>query len=296
MPCLEEQTHLCIKNILLATDFSESSEATLPYALGLAQRYGSTIFVAHVISSEAEKAIPPQAMRTGFDEVRYFAGRAMVAFLGSASLGGIPHEALLERGSIPEAICEIVRNRQVDLVVIGTHDQKLRKFNIGSTAEEILRMVPCPVLIIGPEVTHTELAKGALERIVYVTDFSTSSLDALPYAVALAQDNEAQLTLVHVAEETTMGPFYYGNSRSVAFRKRLESLVPASSGFLCESEFVVGYGDRAEGLVRVAANLNASLIVMIVRGTPAGASARVLWPVDGQVICRAHGPVLMVRG
>jgi nucleotide-binding universal stress UspA family protein len=292
----EQQTRLCIKNILLATDFSESSEATLPYALGLARRYGSTIFVAHVISSEAEKAISPQAMRAGFDEVRYFAERAMAAFLGFASLGGIPHEALLERGSIPEAICEIVRNRQVDLVVIGRHGQKLRKFNIGSTAEEILRMVPCPVLIIGPEVTHTELAKGALARIVYVTDFSISSLDALPYVVALAQDNEAQLMLVHVAEETTMGPFQYGNSRSVAFRKRLESLVPARTGFLCESEFVVGYGDRAEGLVRVAANVNASLIVMGARGTPEEASARLPLLIGDQVVCRAHCPVLTVRG
>jgi nucleotide-binding universal stress UspA family protein len=239
---MEEQTHLSIKNILLAT---EPSEGILSYVAGLAQRYGSSISLADAISSET--------------------------------------------------ICEIVRNRQVDLVVIGVHGEKLR-FNLGSTAEEILRMVPCPVLIIGPKVTQTELAKGGLERIVYVTDFSTSSLEALPYTVALAQDNGAQLTFVHVAEETTMGPFYYGDSRSVAFRKRLESIVPARSGFLCESEFVVGNGDQAEGLVRVAANLNASLIVMSVRGTPAGASARVLRPPDGQVICRAHCPVLMVRG
>ena len=196
MPCIEEQTHLSIKNILLAIAPSDSSEATLPDAIGLARRYGSTMFVADVIS--------------------------------------------------PEAICEIVRNRQVDLLVIGTHGQTLAN-NTGSTTEEILRMVPCPVLIIGPRVTHTELAKGGLERIVYVTEFSTSSLDTLLYAAALAQDNGAQLALVHVAEETTMGPFYYGNSKSIVFRKRLESLVPARSGFL--SEFVIGEGDRVEGLL-----------------------------------------------
>jgi nucleotide-binding universal stress UspA family protein len=245
MPWVEEQTDLSIKNILLATDSSEPSEAILPYAVGLARRYGSSIWLADAIS--------------------------------------------------PEAICEIVRNRQVDLVVVGAHGQKLR-FNLGSTAEEIFRMLPCPVLIIGPKVTQTELAKRGLERIVYVTDFSTSSLDALPYALALAQDNEAQLTLVHVAEETTMGPFYYGDSRSVAFRKRLESLLPARSGFLCRSEFVIGDGDRVEGLLRITANLNASLIVMSARGIPAEASVRVLGLIAGQVVCRAHCPVLMVRG
>ena len=194
-----------------------------------------------------------------------------------------------------EVICAIVSNREVDLVVVAT-SRSWRKLGTPSTAEDILTMMPCPVLIIGPEVTYTQLAKKALERIVYVTDFSISSLEALPYAVALAQDHETQLALVHVAEETMMGPFHYGDSRTVAFQKRLDSLLGSAPGFFAKSEFVVGYGDRAEGLVRVAATLNASLIVTSVRGTPAGAAARVLRPIDGRVVRRAPCPVLMVPG
>jgi len=295
MPCLEQQTHLSIKNILLATDFSKSSEATLPYALGLARRYASTILVAHVISPEAEKAIPPEAVPTGFDEARYFAERAMAGFLGLASFSGVPHEVLLDKGPIAEAICQMVRNRRVDLVVIGTKGHKLRKFTAGSTAEEIFRTVPCSVLIIGPKVTQTELAKGELKRIVYVTDVTAGSLRALPYALALAQDHDARLMLVHVTEETTMSPFYYGNSGSVGFRKQLESLVPAGSGLLCEPEFVLGCGDRAAGVVRIAANAKAGLIVMGARGTPAEAFAGLPSLIGGQVVCRAHCPVLTVR-
>ena len=245
MPCVEEQTRLSIKNILLATGYSEPSEAILSYSASLARRYGSRISLAGTVS--------------------------------------------------PEVICEIIRNRQVDLVVIGARAQKLRKFTLDSKVEDIVRTAPCPVLIIGPEVTHTELAKGALERIVYMTDFSISSLEALPYAVALAQDNEAQLTFVHVAEETTMGPFHFGNSRSVAFRKRLESMVASRSSLPSESEFVVAEGDRAEGLVRVAATVNASLIVVSARVTPGEAFAQ-LRPIGSQVICRARCPVLTVRG
>lgn len=218
MPCLEQQTRLSLKNILFATDFSDASEAAVPYALGLARRYGSTILVAHVIPPEVERSIPPGAMPKGFDEARFFAEQAMTAFLGCTFLSGAPHEVLLDKGSIAGRICQMVRNRQIDLVVIGTRGRRLRKFDTDSIAEEIFRTVPCPVLIVGPEVTQKELAKAALQRIVYLTDFSTRSLEALPYAVAFAQDNEALLTFVHVAVETTMGPFYYGDSRSVAFR------------------------------------------------------------------------------
>jgi len=295
MPCVEHQTRLSIQNILLATDFSESSEATLPYALGLAQRYTSTIFVAHVISPEAETAIAPEAMPTGFDEARYFAERAMAVFLLSASLSGVPHEVLLDKGPIAETICQMVRNRQIDLVVIGTQGHKLRKFSAGSTAEEIFRAVPCSVLIIGPEVTQKELAKGALQRIIYVTDFTAGSLRALPYALALTQDNEARLMLVHVTEETTMAPFYRGNSRSVGFRKQLESLIPAGSGLLCEPELVLRYGDRAEGIVRVAANAKVGLIVMGAQGTSSETFAGLPSLIGGQVACRAYCPVLTVR-
>ncbi len=246
MLCVEEQTRLSIKNILLATVFSEPSPAILSYAVGLARRYGSTMSLTGAVS--------------------------------------------------PGAICEIIRNRQVDLVVIGTHAQELRKSDLDSVSEEILHTVPCPMLIIGPKVTQMELAKGELERIVYVTDCTTSSLDGLPYALALAEDHEAQLKFVHVAEETTMGPFHFGNSRSVAFRKRLENLVAQGKALLQESEFVVAEGDWAEGLIRVAANLRASLIVISARVTPEKTSASLLWPIAGQVLCRAHCPVLILRG
>jgi nucleotide-binding universal stress UspA family protein len=140
-----------------------------------------------------------------------------------------------------------------------------------------------------------ELAKGELERIAYVTDFTISSLDGVPYALALAQDHVAQLRFVHVAEETTMGPVHFENSTVVAFRKHLDSLVAPGKGLLQGSEFVVGEGDRAEGLVRIAANLHVSLIVMSARRIPERIAPCLMWPTATQVVCRAHCPVLIAR-
>ncbi|MBZ5664153.1 MAG: universal stress protein [Acidobacteriia bacterium] len=131
---------------------------------------------------------------------------------------------------------------------------------------------------------------------MYVTDYTTSSLEGLPYALALAQDHDARLRFVHVAEGTTIGPFRFGNSRIVVFRKPLENLVASAKGLLQESEFAVGEGDRAEGLVRIAANFHANLIVMSAHEIPGKTSPYLLWPVAGQVVCCAHCPVLTVRG
>ncbi|MBZ5572897.1 MAG: universal stress protein [Acidobacteriia bacterium] len=242
MACVEAQTRLSIKNILLGTVFSEASPAILSYTVGFARRYGSTMSLTGAVS--------------------------------------------------PRAICEIVRNLRVDLAVIDTATQELQKADLDSATEEILSTVPCPVLIIGPRVAQMELAEGELERILYVTDFTISSLDGVSYALALAEDHDAQLRFVHVAEETTMSPFHFGNSRTVAFRKRLESMVASGKGFLQKSESVVQEGDRAEGLVRIASNLHASLIVM----SAGGNQPPLLWRTASQVIRRAHCPVLTVRG
>ncbi len=49
-----------LKNLLLLTDFSPSSELALPYAVALAQQYGGKVYVAHVISPEMYEYLPPE--------------------------------------------------------------------------------------------------------------------------------------------------------------------------------------------------------------------------------------------
>lgn len=112
MPLVEEQTHLFIKNILLAMVFTEPSETILSYAVGLARRYGSKM-----------------------------------SLTGAAS---------------PASICDITRKLRIDLVVIGTQAQDAQKPDSDAAVGEILRIVPCPMLIVGPRVTAIELAKGEL--------------------------------------------------------------------------------------------------------------------------------------
>lgn len=246
MPFIEEQTRLSVKNILLATVFTEPSETILSYAVGLARRYGSKM-----------------------------------SLTGAAS---------------PAAICEIIGTRGVDLVVVGTQAQGVRTPDMDVAVAEILGTAPCPMLIVGPQVTPSELAKEEFDQIVYVTDYTLSSLDGLPYALALSQDYGARLGFVHVAEGPTMGPFHFGNSRIVAFRKRLESLLGPLEGLAPESEFAVQEGDRVKGLVAIATKLHSSLIVMSAREVPERTTSCLMWPIAMETVRRAHCPVLIARG
>jgi nucleotide-binding universal stress UspA family protein len=199
-------------------------------------------------------------------------------------------EISLTGAASPLAICEIIRKREIDFVVVGTPVFDSRS-KLQNAVGDLLRMVPCPMLILGPKVRLEAFARGDLEQLVYVTDFTTGSLEALPYAIALARDYGAQIKFIHVAEEAPARPFHFGNSRMVAFRKELEMLAAPGQGLLPESEFIVREGDRIDGVIQIASRLNASLIVVTRRGSP----MQLYSPLAGQLVCRAHCPILAVR-
>jgi nucleotide-binding universal stress UspA family protein len=84
------------EKILFATDFSKLSLAALPYAQTIAEKHGSRLFVAHVIP------FPPPSPRGSWDAMMADAERNENERMSQVALqlGGIPHEVLLQKGSV----------------------------------------------------------------------------------------------------------------------------------------------------------------------------------------------------
>src|ERR1700676_4602390 len=75
---------------------------------------------------------------------------------------------------------------------------------LGSTTDRVMRKAACPVLVVS-NTSHKTLATGPdgqhrLSRILYCTDFSNNSERARGYAISLAAEYSAELTLLHVSE------------------------------------------------------------------------------------------------
>lgn len=70
----------------------------------------------------------------------------------------------------------------------------VRKLWMGSVAEEIFRLAPCPVLMVGSRVST---AAAGLRTVLYATDFSAESMQALPYALSLARQFRGSLVAMH---------------------------------------------------------------------------------------------------
>lgn len=295
MKPLSPQVRVALSNILMAVDFSPATQAALPFALEIARRYGSRIYLAHVIRPDVCKLASPEAITTVLDEARRDAERQMARVLVSGRLRGIPHQVLLAQGDRWSVISTMIQEHDIDLVVVGTHGRTgLPKMLLGSVAEEVFRLTPCPVLTVGPHV-HQELApERELRQIVYATDFSNSE-GAAAYAFSLAQEHQASLTLLHVAPPRSAQPSVPGAPLAAeTFIERLRGLVPPEAELWCEPEFVVQFGAPAEEILKAAEERRGDLIVLGVR-QPARAFTHPRAATAYQVVCQAPCPVLTVR-
>jgi len=286
---------ISLKNILFATDFTSASDAALPYAAALADWYGAKVVVAHAVSPEPMLEVPMDVTPRDIDFSWQNAEKKMAAFLARDPLHGVPAETALQQGQLWDVLCKVIHDRSIDLVVVGTHGRAgLRKIALGSVAEEVIRRAPCPVLTVGPHALHQAGSFEKWKCILFATDFSAGSLNALPYALSFAEENQARLIIVH---EIPLVPVQEQESVRENTRKRLEFLFPPDASEWCTPEFIVGFDFAGEGILRIAEQRGADLIVMGVHATSSPwVSAHMPWAVAHEIICEARCPVMTVRG
>src|ERR1700685_274677 len=306
METIELKQSVTVKNILLATDFSDVSKKAVPYAAAIAGKYGSRIYLVHVIPPQPRTAIPVEPLPAQLHRDRLNAELEMKTFLRGDSLHGIPHETRFEQGPIWEALSQLLEQDEIDLVVLGTHGRGgLKKILLGSGAEELFRLASCPVLTVGPAVPAQ--APKEFHRILFATDFGPASLHALPYAISLANENKARLAALHgvfPAPVLDVGAFWYNGTDVVQQQKiararyieRLRQLIPLEGDLPFEPEVLVTFDFAPDSIVNIAADCKADLIVMGVNQTAwVRASAHMPWATAHEVVCHAKCPVLTVR-
>jgi nucleotide-binding universal stress UspA family protein len=140
------------KRILVATDFSEPSERAWSTARQLARALGAELRLLHVFSEGtlyAEGFISSAQTRAVFASARAWAETTLAEWRQAAHAEGLAAETLLRTGAAHVEIVAAAREMGADLIVIGTRGRGgLERVLLGSVAERVLRMAPCPVLAV----------------------------------------------------------------------------------------------------------------------------------------------------
>ena len=301
MKTAETSTRIALKNVLYLTDFSEPSQAALPFAVAMAREFGAKIHALHVLIPEPY--VYPYATPATIGMAIQAQEEAAEAEMQrvAAELGKLPHEVVMMRAAgVWPALEQVIADCQADLIVLGTHGRTgAQKLFMGSVAEEIFRRSPVPVLTIGPWASGGTHNGANFRRVLFATDFSPEAAAAAPYAISLAEEHQARLILLNVIHERVPDADRGRVQMSVAHvLYELHEIVPENAELWCRPEAAVEYGEPAACILEAAKKRDADLIVLGVRGAEGrlGAATHLERAVAHKVVAHATCPVLTVRG
>jgi len=290
-----------ITHILCPVDFSDFSARAVGHALSMAKWYEARLTLLHVFVNTGAMDLPPIVL----DEPEREQLRADLRRLVAPD-AGVTVDAVVQDASDPSAeILNQAKTRGADLLVVGSHGRTgFERLLLGSVTEKVLRKADCPVMVVPRATPDADAESGRFHRILCPVDFSDASVTALTYALSIAQESDAALTVMHVIEvppELTehMPPSDYNpdavHAAAVAASlTRLRELIPASARTYCTIDTLVREGSAYRQVLAVAAERKSHLIVMGVHGR--GAIDLLVFGSNAARVTRgASCPVLVVR-
>lgn len=250
-----------IPRILCPVDFSDVSRHALEHAVPIAQWYHSRITALHVIQPEI--VLPPPMLFTEFAAMNEIEAHIEIEgrlrlWLGDAERLGLRTDILIEDGDPARAILNHAHPGEFDLVVMGTHGHSgFQHLVLGSVTEKVLRKAACPVLTVPPRTAAAD-RRVPYARLLCPIDFSESSIDALGYAFSMAEEADADLTLLHVRE--------FGLEPEADVRRKLEALITDDMRIYCKPKVRIEDGKAYHRILDIAREERSDLIVIGVRG------------------------------
>jgi len=134
------------KNILLATDGSSNSESAEDRAIELAKNQAATLTAISVVYTNDEyMALAPGVV----EDLVHRAKEKLAATVRRGGEAGVDIHTVVREGEAFEAITSLAREKEIDLIVMGSHGrQGLQRLLMGSVTERTIGYAPCPVLVV----------------------------------------------------------------------------------------------------------------------------------------------------
>jgi nucleotide-binding universal stress UspA family protein len=223
-----------LRRILFPVDFSARCRGAAAYVEALAGRFDAELILLHVIEATYNSMLEDlHAVRSG-DLEGFF----------DKSLRHLRVRALVEHGEAAREIVKCAAANHVDLIMIPTQGMgAYRRLILGSTSAKVLHDADCP----------PALDAVACQRILCAVALRPSSARVLDWAAHLAEEYQAELTLLHVLPGSDTQ-----QARGEA-RLALERLQEAAG---CRAALRAEAGDPSKVVARVTAELKADLLVI----------------------------------
>jgi nucleotide-binding universal stress UspA family protein len=306
-----------IRSILVPLDGSSFGEHALPLATSLARRAGATVHLVHVHQSEPMTIVDGIALVDSLDLHLRQDEQAYLADVARRVTESAPlplTTALLDGDMVP-VLRAYAEENGIDLVVMSTHGRgALGRFWLGGVAEDFMRKMTRPVLLVRPQEGKTDLRlQPALKSILLPLDGSALAEQVIDQAMTLGQPFDARFRLVRVTKPM-LRPTYLPEGGGIlgleTYLEQLDALQQktikefqtyldgiaaklTARGFATTTSVVID-DEPAAGILREAASCDADLIAMETHGRR-GLPRLILGSVADKIVRAGTLPVLLGR-
>lgn len=141
-----------VKRILVISRMTGCCRKTLQYGISLAQKYGAELFVMHVVHNpfgiEGWNLPLPSIEKEYLKELEK-TKKDLDALVKSENKAGMSIKELVPEGEPTAEILKAVKRENVDLLILSAHEEgRLEHFLFGRSNEEIIRKMPCSILLV----------------------------------------------------------------------------------------------------------------------------------------------------
>ncbi len=286
-----------IDRILCPFESPASSGQALARAFEIARWTGARVTAVHVTHPDVAPGLDPSVIDRG--ELLQW----LVDTLG-VDVAHVEFDTLQRRGLAAREIVAVAQELPAPLIVMGTHGSTgIDRLVLGSVAEQVLRLAPCPVITV-PQRSTLHLSPARM-HVVCAIDFSEASLAALEFLLANRLTSHATITLLHVLDTrwqdglgAVVEPLPYSEAQAVAAdaarrehdaRRRLMGLRPEGHTERLRVRTIRG---RASAEILRIADEEAAELIALGRHSQGVLDRALFGSTAQQVVRRAVCPVL----
>jgi nucleotide-binding universal stress UspA family protein len=266
---------MAIARILVATDFTKTSDDALAYAEILATQFASELHLLHVVPDARQEPWASEAVALNLDELIedwIHDAECKLQRIARRLPSALHVRTATRFGPLLDEILTYIEGNQIDLLVLGVAaDGKRGGWLHSGVAERLARRSPCLVLTV-PETARAQAAP-LIRSILIPVDFNQHADEALACGLAWAARWNASVHVLHVYSPPWVRDAGYVPPPAALVADvvhRLEEKLAADVSGRHEADLsvrtVVGIGKPAEEILRYAEETEADLIVVGTHG------------------------------
>jgi nucleotide-binding universal stress UspA family protein len=259
---------LKIQRILLPVDFPNTSLRVVHQAATFPRHFCAEIVMLHVATAQSHASGVPED-GPEFDrwnvlaEVLGEAKKNLDRTLG-AELDGLTIHSLLVKGDPARAIVQVAQQERADLIMMPSHGYTFNRFLLGSETAKVLNTTECPVWT-DAHIAELPTVGLTLRQILCTVTFKPEDQGAVSWAMQMAAEFGAKLTLVHVTSSVELwgpgGSYVVPKLKAELFGDASEQLARLKKEMGTDAALLIGSGDVPKVLREAVKQTKADLLV-----------------------------------